>query len=68
MRASPKWRQRDKHMTKFPSPKNSNNKRMVNRKEATPNPQSPKRDKIFSQSRDIREDRATRQIKTTRIS
>jgi hypothetical protein len=33
---------------------------MVNRKEATPNPQSPKRDKIFSQSRDIREDRATR--------
>jgi hypothetical protein len=55
-------------MTKFPSPKNSNNKRMVNRKEATPNPQSPKRDKIFSQSRDIREDRATRQIKTTRIS
>jgi hypothetical protein len=34
-------------------------------KEATPSPKPQKRDNTFSQSRDIREDRATRQIKTT---
>ena len=34
-------------------------------KEANPAPKPPKRDNTFSQSRDIREDRATRQVKTT---
>ena len=33
---------------------------------ATPNPKSPVRDKIFSKSRDTREDRSERQIKTSR--
>jgi hypothetical protein len=37
-------------------------------KEANPSPKPPKRDNIFSQSRDIREDRDTRQMKTTRKS
>ena len=36
-----------------------------NPKEATLNPKSKKRDNTFSQSRDNREDRGTRQIKTT---
>ena len=52
-------------MTRTPGPKNSNNKRVVNRKEATPSPKPPKRDNTFSKSRDIREDRGTRQAKTT---
>jgi hypothetical protein len=30
------------------------------------NPKSKKRDKIFSKSRDVREDRGTREMKTTR--
>ncbi len=34
-------------------------------KEAHPDPKPPKRDNTFSQSRDIREDRDTRQIKNT---
>lgn len=33
--------------------------------EATPSPKPPKRDNTFSQSRDIREDRDTHQMKTT---
>lgn len=33
---------------------------------ATPNPKAPKRDNIFSQSRDTRESRGTRQMKTSR--
>jgi hypothetical protein len=33
-----------------------------------PNPKSPKRDNIFSKSRDLREDRGERQIKTSRNS
>jgi hypothetical protein len=37
-------------------------------KEAAPGSQSPKRDKIFSKSRDTREDRGTRQMKTTHNS
>jgi hypothetical protein len=37
-------------------------------KEANPAPKPPKRDKTFSQSRDIREDRDTRQMKTTHKS
>jgi len=32
---------------------------------ASPPPAAPKRDNTFSQSRDTREDRATRQVKTT---
>ena len=34
-------------------------------KEATPGPKAKKRDDTFSQSRDKREDRGTRQMKTT---
>jgi hypothetical protein len=34
-------------------------------KEAHPEPKPPKRENTFSQSRDIREDRDTRQIKNT---
>jgi hypothetical protein len=34
-------------------------------KEATPSSKSHKRDKIFSKSRDTREDRGSRQMKTT---
>ena len=52
-------------MIKTPGPKNSNNKRAVNRKEATPSPKPPKRENSFSKSRDVREDRGTRQAKTT---
>jgi hypothetical protein len=32
---------------------------------ATPNPKPPKRDNIFSKSRDQREDRGTREMKTS---
>ena len=55
-------------MSKTPGPKNSNDKRMVNRKEATPVSKPPKRDNTFSKSRDTREDRGLRQMKTTRSS
>ena len=55
-------------MSKTPGPKNSNNKRMVNRKEATPSPMPKKRDNTFSKSRDTREDRGTRQAKTKHSS
>jgi hypothetical protein len=34
-------------------------------KAAIPNPKSPKRDNLFSQSRDTREDRSTREMKTS---
>jgi hypothetical protein len=40
----------------------------TNPKEATPNPKSQKRDNVFSKSRDTREDRSTRQMKTTHNS
>jgi hypothetical protein len=36
--------------------------------ETTPNPKPEKRDNIFSKSRDTREDRGTRQVKTTHNS
>jgi hypothetical protein len=36
----------------------------ANATEVTSNPKPPKRDNVFSKSRDMREDRATRQIKT----
>jgi hypothetical protein len=39
-----------------------------NPKEATLSPKSKKRDNTFSQSRDTREDRGTRQMKTTHNS
>jgi hypothetical protein len=39
-----------------------------NPKEASLNPKSQKRENIFSRSRDMREDRGTRQIKTTHNS
>ena len=55
-------------MSKTPGPKNSNSKRMVNRKAATPAPKPPKRANTFSQSRDTREDRGTRQAKTSHKS
>jgi len=37
---------------KTPGPKNSNHKRIVNRKKVTPSPKPEKRDNTFSQSRD----------------
>jgi hypothetical protein len=37
-------------------------------KALAPNPKAEKRDNTFSKSRDLREDRATRQIKTTHSS
>jgi hypothetical protein len=37
----------------------------ANPKAASPSPKSQKRDKIFSKSRDMRENRSTRQMKTT---
>jgi hypothetical protein len=43
-------------------------KRDANPKAATPSPKSPKRDNIFSKSRDTREDRGSRQMKTTHNS
>ena len=36
-----------------------------NPKTATPNPKAPERDNIFSKSRDTREDRGSRQMKTS---
>ena len=55
-------------MSKTPGPKNSNNKRMVNRKGDTLISKPPKRDNTFSKSRDTREDRGLRQMKTTHSS
>jgi hypothetical protein len=40
----------------------------ANPKAAAPSPKSQKRDNIFSQSRDTREDRGTREMKTTHNS
>jgi hypothetical protein len=51
-------------MIKIPGPKNSNSKQMVNRQKVVPRPTQPKRDDIFSKSRDTREDRGARQMKT----
>ena len=55
-------------MTKTPAPKNSNNKRMVNRQAAVPSPKPAKRENTFSKSRDIREDRGSRQMKNANSS
>jgi len=40
----------------------------ANPPKAAPSPKSQKRDNIFSQSRDTREDRGTREMKTTHNS
>jgi hypothetical protein len=40
----------------------------ANVKETTPSPKSQKRDNIFSKSRDTREDRGSRQMKTSHSS
>lgn len=45
------------------APKNSNDKRIVNRQKVIPAPQPPKRANLFSQSSDLREDRSLRQMK-----
>jgi len=50
-------------MSKNLAPKNSNDKRLVNRAKVLPAAKLPKRDNTFSQSRDIREDRSLRQMK-----
>ena len=55
-------------MTKSPGPKNSNSKLRVNPKEATPVPKPGKRANTFSKSRDTREDRGLRQMKTAQSS
>ena len=52
-------------MSKTPGPKNSNDKRVVNRGAVTPSPKAAKRANTFSKSRDTREDRGQRQMKTT---
>ncbi len=52
-------------MNKNLAPKNSNDKRIVNRQKAAPAEKPPKRDNVFSQSRDIREDRSLRQSKNS---
>lgn len=51
-------------MTKTPAPKNSNSKLRVNRKVAAPAAKPAKRKNTFSKSRDTREDRGARQMKT----
>ena len=55
-------------MNKTPAAKNSNFKRKVNRQEVTPALKPPKRSNTFSQSRDTREDRGARQMKTSHNS
>lgn len=52
-------------MTKTPAPKNSNSKLRVNRQAPAAAAKPEKRDNIFSKSRDTREDRGERQMKTT---
>jgi hypothetical protein len=42
--------------------------RRTNPKAATPKPKSQKRENVFSKSRDMREDRGSRQMKTTNNS
>ena len=55
-------------MPNLPSPNYSHYKRVVKSKAALPTPKPPKRENIFSKSRDTREDRGARQMKTTRNS
>jgi hypothetical protein len=57
-------------MTKTPGPKNSNSKLQASQPAATPAPApvSAKRANTFSKSRDTREDRGARQMKTAHSS
>ena len=55
-------------MNKKPGPKNSNDKKILNRQEVVPAVKPEKRENIFSKSRDVREDRSARQMKTSRSS
>jgi hypothetical protein len=50
-------------MNKIPGPKNSNFKTRVIRTETAASAKPQKRENTFSQSRDTREDRASRQMK-----
>jgi hypothetical protein len=50
------------------TPQTTIRKRGANPKAATQSPKSQKRDNTFSQSRDTREDRGTREMKTTHNS
>ena len=54
-------------MIKTPGPKNSNSKRFITRKAVKP-PKGEKRENTFSKSRDTREDRSARQMKTAHSS
>jgi hypothetical protein len=47
------------------APKNSNDKRTIIRQSVLPAAKAPQRENTFSQSRDIREDRGMRQLKTS---
>lgn len=51
-------------MNKNIAPKNSNDKRTIIHQNVLPAAKSPPRENIFSQSRDLREDRGMRQLKT----
>lgn len=55
-------------MTKSPGPKNSNSKLQVNHTIAAPATVPIKRVNTFSKSRDTREDRGARQMKTAHSS
>lgn len=51
-------------MNKNIAPKNSNDKRTIVRRSVLPTAKAPRRENTFSQSRDLREDRGMRQMKT----
>ena len=55
-------------MHKTPGPKNSNDKRSVSRSKVILAPKLPKKGTASSQSRDTREDRGARQMKTKHSS
>ena len=55
-------------MNRTPASKNAIYKPGANYQETTPGNKAPKRDNIFSKSRDTREDRSSRQMKTTHSS
>ena len=55
-------------MTKTPAPKNSNSKMRVNRAVVASAAKPVKRENTFSKSKDIREDRGSRQMKNSHSS
>lgn len=55
-------------MNKNIAPKNSNDKRTIVRRSVLPTAKSPQRENTFSQSRDRREDRGMRQMKTSQVA